>query len=70
MYKRQIQGIMARFEPEVVFEDSTDVVTGQIRHYQSFKKPLRDARGNLQILVIANDITDVRNAQELSLIHI
>jgi len=63
-YLRNIQGIMARFEPEVVFEDSTDVATGQIRHYQSFKKPLRDAQGNLQILVIANDITDVRNAQE------
>ncbi len=63
-YLRNIQDIMLRFEPEVVFEDSTDVATGQTRHYQSFKKPLRDAHGNLQILVIANDITDVRNAQE------
>ncbi|MBY0465600.1 MAG: response regulator [Burkholderiales bacterium] len=62
-YLRNIQDIMRRFEPEVVFEDSTDVVTGQTRHYQSFKKPLRDPTGNLQILVIANDITDVRNAQ-------
>ena len=63
-YLRNIQDIMLRFEPEVVFEDSTDVATGQTRHYQSFKKPLRDAHGNLQIMVIANDITEVRNAQE------
>jgi len=62
-YLRNIQDIMLRFEPEVVFEDSTDVATGETRHYQSFKKPLRDAHGNLQILVIANDITDVRKAQ-------
>jgi PAS domain-containing protein len=63
-YLRNIQGIMRRFEPEVVYEDSTDVATGQTRHYQSFKKPLRDPQGNLQILVIANDITDVRKAQQ------
>ena len=63
-YLSNIQGIMRRFEPEVVYEDSTDVATGQTRHYQSFKKPLRDPQGNLQILVIANDITDVRNAQQ------
>jgi PAS domain S-box-containing protein len=63
-YLRNIQDIMRRFESEVVYEDSTDVATGQTRHYQSFKKPLRDPEGNLQILVIANDITDVRKAQQ------
>ena len=63
-YLRNIQDIMRRFESEVVYEDSTDVATGQTRHYQSFKKPLRDPDGNLRILVIANDITDVRKAQQ------
>ena len=63
-YLNNIQAIMRRFEPEVVFEDSTDVATGQTRHYQSFKKPLRDPDGKLMILVIANDITDVRKAQQ------
>jgi hypothetical protein len=58
-----VQGIMRRFETEVVFEDSTDAATGEVRHYQSIKKPLRDANGNLQILVIANDVTEVRRAQ-------
>ena len=62
-FLKNIQDIMQRFETEVVFEDSTDVTTGEVRHFQSIKKPLRDAQGRLQILVIANDITDVRRAQ-------
>ncbi len=57
------QGIMRRFETEVVFEASTDVATGRVRYFQSTKKPLRDAEGKLQILVIAHDITEVREAQ-------
>jgi PAS domain S-box-containing protein len=56
-FLENVQGIMRRFETEVVFEESTDVATGQVRYFQSIKKPLRDADGNLQILVIANDIT-------------
>lgn len=62
-FLESVQGIMRRFETEVVFEESTDVATGQVRYFQSIKKPLRDAQGNLQILVIANDITQVREAQ-------
>lgn len=62
-YLRNVQDIMRRFETEVVFETSTDANTGETRYYQSIKKPLRDANGQLQILVIANDITDVRKAQ-------
>ena len=58
-----VQGVMRRFETEVVFEESTDVATDQVRYFQSIKKPLRDADGKLQILVIANDITEVREAQ-------
>ena len=62
-FLENVQGIMRRFETEVVFEESTDVATGLVRYFQSIKKPLRDADGNLQILVIANDITQVREAQ-------
>ncbi len=63
LYLENVQGIMRRFETEVVLESSTDRVTGDTRYYQSIKKPLRDDQGNLQILVIANDITEVRRAQ-------
>ena len=62
-YLANVQGIMRRFETEVVLESSTDSATGEVRYYQSIKKPLRDDQGNLQILVIANDITDIRQAQ-------
>jgi hypothetical protein len=62
-YLDNVQSIMRRFEMEVVFEESTQAGTGEVRYFQSIKKPLRDADGNLQILVIANDITDVRRAQ-------
>ena len=75
-YLRNVQDIMRRFETQVVFEESTNAVTGEVRYFQSIKKPLRDAEGNLQILVIANDITDIRRAQlsaeasERQLLHV
>ena len=62
-FLENVQSIMSRFQTEVVFEESTDAKTGEVRYFKSVKKPLRDADGNLQILVIANDITDVRKAQ-------
>lgn len=62
-YLENVQGIMRRFETEVVLESSTNTATGETHYYQSIKKPLRDDQGNLQILVIANDITDIRRAQ-------
>ncbi len=62
-FLENVQGVMRRFEMEVVLEQSTDAITGAVRYFQSIKKPLRDADGNLQILVIANDITEVRLAQ-------
>ena len=75
-FLENIRGIMRRFQMEVVFEESTNAVTGEVRYFQSIKKPLRDHDGNLQILVIANDITEVRLAQlraeasELQLKHV
>ena len=62
-FLENVRDVMRRFEMEVVFEESTTVATGEVRYFQSIKKPLRDADGNLQILVIATDITEVRVAQ-------
>ena len=59
-YLKNIRDIMDRFETVKVFETSTDVNTGEIRHFQSIKKPIKDKDGNLRILVIAHDITDMR----------
>jgi len=63
-YRTNVLGIMARGETEVVFEDSRNAITGEIRHFKSIKRPFKDADGNHQILVIAHDITDVVRAQQ------
>ena len=59
-FLENIRTIMDKFETEVIYETSTDVNSGEIRYFKSIKKPLKDKHGNLSILVIAHDITDLR----------
>jgi PAS domain S-box-containing protein len=63
-FRQNVLGIMARGVTEIVFEDSRDALTGEIRHYKSIKKPIKDGQGRNQILVLAHDITDIVRAQE------
>ncbi len=63
-FRTNVLEIMARGETEIVYEDSHDATTGEIRHFKSIKKPFKDARGNDQVLVIAHDISDVVRAQK------
>jgi len=62
--RRNVLDIMARGETEVVYEDSRDAAKGTIRHYRSTKKPLKGPDGEDQILVIAQDLTELIRAQE------
>lgn len=62
-FRQNVLDIMARGETQVVVEDSRDAATGTVRHYRSIKKPFKDADGQNQILVLAQDITDVIHAQ-------
>ena len=62
-FRSNVLAIMAKGEAEIVFEDSQDSESGEIHHYRSIKKPFKDALGQDQILVVAQDITDVVNAQ-------
>ena len=62
-FRRNMLDIMDKGETQIVFEDSRDSATGVTRHYRSIKKPLRGVDGQNQILVIAQDITDVVRAQ-------
>ncbi len=62
-FKENVRAIMMGGVTQVVLEESTDVATGEVRYYQSIKKPLVDDSGGRRILVIANDVTDVREAQ-------
>ena len=63
-FRQNVLSIMAGGVTQIVYEDSQDTVTGEIRHYKSIKKPLKDADGSNQILVVAQDITDVLRAQQ------
>ena len=62
-FRANVLGIMARGETEIVYEDSRDALTGDIRHYKSIKKPFKNIEGKNQILVIAQDMTDIVKAQ-------
>ncbi|OYY92273.1 MAG: hypothetical protein B7Y41_16555, partial [Hydrogenophilales bacterium 28-61-23] len=63
-FRQSVLAIMTRGESQIVFEDSRDAVSGAIRHYKSIKKPFKDSEGGNQILVVAQDITDVIRAQQ------
>ncbi len=64
-FRQNVLEIMSKGETEVVYEDSKDAVSGEIRHYKSIKKPFKGTDGQNQILVIAHDITDLVEAQNL-----
>lgn len=61
-FRQNVLTIMKNGETQVVYEDSRDAKTGEIRHFRSIKKPLKDEEGNNQIIVIAQDITDIIEA--------
>lgn len=63
-FKHNVQQIMDKGETQIVYEDSFDVKTGERRHYMSIKKPFLNPKGEKQILVIANDITEIQKAQK------
>lgn len=59
-----IRTIMRGGRTQVALEQSTDLHTGEIRYFQSIKKPLAGPDGEPRILVIANEVTDLRRAQD------
>jgi diguanylate cyclase (GGDEF)-like protein/PAS domain S-box-containing protein len=63
-FRQNVLNIMAKGETQVVVENSRDATTGEIRHYRSIKKPFKNADAQNQILVLAQDITDVFRAQQ------
>ncbi|WP_419782701.1 PAS domain S-box protein [Malaciobacter marinus] len=63
-YLQSVQEIMDLDETKLVYEESTDILTGKIRYFQSIKKPITDRYRNKQLLIIANDITDIKEAQK------
>lgn len=62
-FRQNVLSVMEKGETEIVYEDSMDAVTGEVRHFKSIKKPFKDPQGNDQVLVIAHDITDIVRAK-------
>ncbi len=62
-FRENVLRIMAEGRTEVVYEQSTDDGTGEVRYFKSIKKPFMGTDGKMQILVIAHDVTDLRRAQ-------
>ncbi len=62
-YLENVRAVMRQSETQLVMEESTDVSTGETRYFQSIKKPLIAEDGSRQILVIANDVTELKTAQ-------
>jgi PAS domain S-box-containing protein len=63
-YLQNVRAVMVGGRTQVVMEQSTDVVTGETRHYQSIKIPLTTPEGAKQILVIANDVSELKRTQQ------
>lgn len=66
LFKENVQSIMRRFEPEMVYEESTDKNTDQTRYFQSLKIPFKNSSDELNIAVIARDITEITELKNLA----
>ncbi len=64
-YRENIQSVMRNGKVQIVDEESTDAKTGEVRYFQSIKKPLKGPDGSDRILVIAHDVTELRRAYQL-----
>ena len=63
-FLKNVQEIMSQSDTKVVMEESTNAATGEVSYYQSIKKPLTTADGKKQILVIANDVSELKRVQK------
>jgi len=64
-FLQNVREVMSQSETQVVMEESTNTTTGEVCYYQSIKKPLITREGKKQILVIANDVTELKRTQIL-----
>jgi diguanylate cyclase (GGDEF)-like protein/PAS domain S-box-containing protein len=62
--KSSVMSVMKNNKTEIVYEDSIDAKTGEVRHFKSIKKPFKNVNGDDQVLVIAHDVTDIIETQK------
>jgi len=63
-FKKNIQEIILSGKTQIIYEDSMNVDTGETRHYMSIKKPFKTSENKDYILVIANDVTQIKQAEK------
>jgi PAS domain S-box-containing protein len=63
-YLQNVREVMLQGKTQVVMEESTDAATGETVYYQSIKIPLTKPDGKKQILVIANDVSELKRTQQ------
>lgn len=63
-YLENVRQVMASGKTQVVMEESTDTASGETLYYQSIKIPLTGANGKKQILVIANDVSELKHTEQ------
>jgi two-component system, sporulation sensor kinase A len=63
-FKENVQAIMKSGKTEIVYEDSIDVKTNEVKNYMSIKKPFKNQLQEDFILVIANDVTELNKKNE------
>lgn len=63
-YLQNVRAVMSQDQPQMVMEASTNAATGETQYYQSIKIPLTGPNGKRQILVIANDVSELKRTQE------
>jgi PAS domain S-box-containing protein len=63
-YLQNVRDVMSQDQTQVVMETSTNATTGETAYFQSIKVPLTTPEGKKQILVIANDVTELKRTQQ------
>ncbi|WP_421867380.1 EAL domain-containing protein [Motiliproteus sp.] len=61
-YLENVRDVIRAGETQQVEETSTDSNSGEIKHYLSVKKPFQGPSGEPQILIIAKDVTELKDA--------
>ncbi|WP_290704736.1 EAL domain-containing protein [Amphritea sp.] len=64
-YLASTRDVIRSGEVQYIEESSTDKVTGEVKHYLSVKKPFYGPSGEPRLLVIANDITELKVAYQI-----
>jgi len=63
-FTESVQAVIQSQKQQVVYEDATDLKTGETHHYKSLKVPFVNNKGEDNVVIVATDITDVMTLKE------